>query len=85
MGSAYKSHECLAGHTAEKGKPKGGDEMDKPTPAGAEGQTIKKNGIEYFVYNNVRIKVTEHFPDNGKQISELITELIQHKIKEKVR
>ena len=44
--------------------------MDKPTPLGAKGQTIEENGIEYFVYNNVRIKVTEHFTDNGKQISE---------------
>lgn len=59
--------------------------MDKPAPMGAKGQTIEENGIEYFIYNNVRIKVTEHFPDNGKQISELITELIQHKIKEKTR
>ena len=59
--------------------------MDKPNPLGAKGQTIEENGIEYFVYNNVRIKVTEHFTDNGKQISELITELIQRKIKEKVR
>lgn len=58
--------------------------MDKPTPAGAEGQTIKKNGIEYFVYNNVRIKVTEHFPTKGKQIDELITELITHTVREKV-
>lgn len=59
--------------------------MDKPTPLGGKGQTIEENGIEYFVYNNVRIKVTEYFTDNGKQISELITELIQRKIKEKVR
>lgn len=59
--------------------------MDKPTPLGAKGQTIEENGTEYFEYNNVRIKITEHFPNDGKQIDELITELIRHKIKEKVR
>ena len=81
----YQSHECPAGHTAEKGKPRGGDEMDKPTPDRARGKTIEENGTEYFEYNNVRIKITEHFPNDGKRIDELITELIRHKVKEKVR
>ena len=59
--------------------------MRQPTPDGAKGKTIEENGIEYFEYNNVRIKITEHFPNNGKQIDELITKLIRHKIKGKVR
>lgn len=85
MGSPNKSHECPAGHTAEKGKPRGGDEMDKPTPDGARGKTIKKDGQEYFILNDIRIRITEHFPTTGKQMNELITELITNKIKEKVR
>lgn len=59
--------------------------MRQPTPDGARGKTIEENGTEYFEYNNVRIKITEHFPNDGKRIDELITELIRHKIKEKVR
>ena len=58
--------------------------MDKPTPAGARGQTIEENGQEYFVMNNLKIKITEHFPTKGKQIDELITELITHTVREKV-
>ena len=59
--------------------------MRQPTPDGGKGKTIEENGIQSFEYNNVRIKITEHFPNNGKQIDELITELIRHKIKGKVR
>lgn len=39
---------------------------------------------EYFIMGKTRIKITEHFAPNGKQISEVITELITLKSKEKV-
>lgn len=58
--------------------------MDRPTQGGARGQTIEENGQEYFVIGNLKIKITEHFPDNGKEIQELVAELITHKIKENV-
>ncbi len=42
-----------------------------------------ENGTQYFVMGKNRIKITEHFPSDGKPIEELITDLIIHKIKEK--
>ena len=42
-------------------------------------------GTQYFVMGKHRIKITEHFPGDGKPIEELITDLIIHKIKEKAR
>jgi len=63
----------------------GGENMSRPTPDGGRGKTTEENGEQYFIYNNVRIKITEHFSTDGKQISELITELIEHKIKEKAK
>lgn len=59
--------------------------MNRPAPEGGTGKTIIENGEQYFIYNNVRVKITEHFPATGKPIDELITDLITHKIKGKVR
>lgn len=59
--------------------------MIQPTPKGVRGKTIIKDGKEYFILNNIRIKITEHFPATGKQMDDLIAELITNKIKEKVR
>ncbi len=59
--------------------------MNQPTPEGVRGKTIIKDGKEYFILNDIRIKITEHFPATGKQMDELIAELITNKIKEKVR
>ncbi len=42
-----------------------------------------ESGEQYFIMGTNRIKITEHFPANGKPIEELITDLITHKIKEK--
>lgn len=50
--------------------------MNQPTPEGVRGKTIKKDGQEYFILNNIRIKITEHFPAAGKQMDELIAELV---------
>ena len=48
-----------------------------------EGRTVTENGEQYYIIGKNRIKITEHFPDNGKQLDELITDLIVQKIKEK--
>ena len=39
---------------------------------------------EFFVYGKTRIKITEHFASDGKQIGDIITELVTAKSKEKV-
>ena len=48
-----------------------------------DGLTVTtETGEQYFVMGKHRIKITEHFPPNGKQLDELVTDLIIHKIKE---
>ncbi len=50
-----------------------------------QGEVITaSNGEQYYVIGKDRIKITEHFPVNGKRIEDLITDLIADKIKEKV-
>lgn len=54
-----------------------------PDP-GIDGLTvISESGEQYFIMGKNRIKITEHFPSDGKPIEELVTDLIIHKIKEK--
>ena len=48
-----------------------------------EGRTVIENGEQYYIIGKNKIKITEHFPANGKQLDELITDLIVSKIKEK--
>lgn len=65
---------------------KGGEEMSGSAPQLRTGEVIAAtNGEQYYVIGKDRIKITEHFPASGKPIEELITDLITHKIKEKVR
>ena len=54
-------------------------------PNGPTGKTVTINGEEYYIMGKTRIKITEHFPASGKQIDELITDLIINKIREKAR
>ncbi len=50
-----------------------------------DGLTITAvSGEQYFIIGKNRIKITEHFSPAGKQLDELVTDLIIHKIKEKV-
>lgn len=52
-------------------------------PDGPTGKTITTlNGEQFFVYGKARIRITEHFSPNGKKIDELLTGLVQAKIKE---
>lgn len=50
-----------------------------------DGITIVINGERYFIYGKTRVKITEHFPINGKSIDELITVLAQREIQESAR
>ena len=48
-----------------------------------DGLTITtETGEQYFILGKNRIKITEHFPANGKQLDELIADLIVQKVKE---
>lgn len=40
-----------------------------------------KNTTQYFIYDNTRIKITEHFPDVGKTLNELLADVIQYAAK----
>lgn len=52
---------------------------------GLTGKTITApSGEQYYIYGKSRIKINEHFAPEGKQIDELLTGLVQAKIKEKV-
>ena len=37
-----------------------------------------ENGVRYFVFGRNRIRITEHFSDNGKPIESLIENVIRH-------
>ncbi len=59
--------------------------MSGSIPQGPKGEVITAaNGEQYYIIGKNRIKITEHFPANGKPIEELITDLITNKMKEKV-
>ena len=52
---------------------------------GLTGKTITApSGEQFYIYGKSRIKINEHFAPDGKQIDELLTGLVQAKIKEKV-
>jgi hypothetical protein len=36
------------------------------------------DGMQYFVVGNTRIRVTEHFTENGKSIDGLLEDVIRH-------
>lgn len=38
----------------------------------------KKDGTQYFVMGKVRIKVSEHFAQDGKPLDSLLEDVIQH-------
>lgn len=52
---------------------------------GPTGKTVTApNGEQFYIYGKTRIKINEHFTPHGKKIDELLTGLVQAKIKEKV-
>ena len=38
----------------------------------------EKDGTQYFVMGKIRIKVSEHFAENGKPLNSLLEDVIQH-------
>ena len=38
----------------------------------------RKDGTQYFVMGKVRIKVSEHFAQDGKPLDSLLEDVIQH-------
>lgn len=45
------------------------------------GQCIIIDGTLYFLYGNTRIKVTEHFAENGKTVVDLLEDVILYEAK----
>lgn len=59
--------------------------MSRGVPRSTMGELVTATtGEQYYIIGKNRIKITEHFPANGKRIEDLITDLISDKIKEKV-
>jgi len=54
-----------------------------PTAPQIKGHVVTENGTQYFVMGKNCIKITEHFPPDGKQLDELIAETIMRKSKGK--
>lgn len=72
-----QSHECPAGHTFENGE-------TERRNAVQDGLVVTtETGEQYFIIGKNRIKITEHFSPDGKQIDELVTDFVIHKMKEK--
>lgn len=50
-----------------------------------DGLTVTtETGEQFFIMGKNRIRITEHFPSDGKQLYELIADLVSQKIKENV-
>lgn len=58
--------------------------MSSPDDGGIPGPIPTETEEKYFVMGKNLIKITEHFPPDGKQLGELIADLIENKIKEEV-
>ena len=60
--------------------------MTSNTPNGPNspaGKTITApNGEQFFIYGKNRIRITEHFASNGKQVDAILEELILSKSKD---
>ena len=71
------------GRTFENRK-KVGRSKSGSVPQNTTGEVITAaTGEQYYIIGKNKIKITEHFPASGKQLDELIMDLITQKIKEK--
>ena len=53
------------------------------TDSDLKGQTITDtDGQQYFLFGKTRIKIVEHFPDDGPTLEDALFLLIQQKIRE---
>lgn len=55
--------------------------MDQQFSQNPDGFVIDQNGAKYFTFGNTRIKVVEYFAEQGKQLSQLLVELVLQKAK----
>ena len=53
----------------------------EPTLADTAIYITDENGIEYYCCGNTKIKITEHFADEGKSMGELLEDLILREAK----
>ena len=44
-----------------------------------------ENGVEYYCCGNTKIKITEHFAEDGKSMGELLEDLIIREAKKSVK
>ena len=60
--------------------------LTKEQMAELQGQTITaENGEQYFIIGNTKIHIVEHFKENGPTLTEVVEELILHKVREEMR
>lgn len=79
IGSMYHG---VPGKAEKKAAERNDDLMDGTRTSGTVGTTIVANEAQYYMIGGTRIKITEHFPASGKEINEIIVNLIAHKIRE---
>ena len=53
-------------------------EKYEPTLENTSFYVVEPDGTEYFYCGNSRVKVSEHFPENGKTIRKLMKNVIQY-------
>ena len=57
--------------------------MSAPTPYVPNGRTvIEADGQQYYIIGKNRIKIAEHFSDNGPRIEDALLNLIKQKVRE---
>ncbi len=50
--------------------------MNQKFSQNPNGIEIDQNGTKCFTFGNTRIRVVEHFAEHGKQLSQLLAELV---------
>ena len=43
---------------------------------------IDEDGKKHFIYGKIRLNITEHFPEKGKTLSEILDEIILQRASE---
>ena len=49
-----------------------------------KGYTVIENGQEYFIFGKNRIKVCEHFVENGRALEEVFCDVIEYEAKTRI-
>lgn len=53
-------------------------EEPEPTLENTSFYVVDLDGTKYFYCGNLRIKISEHFADEGKQMDELVEDTVRH-------